>query len=114
MRVERTDKDKVSVLVIMEKTLDASMAQDFKAYLQDLVHSGKRALILDMSHVTFMDSSALGAMVSALKAMGDKGEIALCAVRDPIANILALTRLDRVFKVLADTDTACRELGIEP
>ena len=114
MRVERTDKDNVACLVIMEKTLDASMAQDFKTYLHNLVHEGKRGLILDLSHVIFMDSSALGALVSALKAMGNKGEITLCSVREPIANILALTRLDRVFKVMNDQESACRELGVEP
>ncbi|MEW5735114.1 MAG: STAS domain-containing protein [Thermodesulfobacteriota bacterium] len=113
MRVERTDKDNVSVLVIMEKTLDASMSADFKAMLHGLVHDGKRGIVLDLAHVTFMDSSALGAMVSALKAMGSQGEIALCSVREPIANILALTRLDRVFKVLPDRDAACNELGVE-
>lgn len=112
MRVEQTDKDNISVLTIMEKTLDASMAADFKAYLHNLIHEGKRGLILDLSHVTFMDSSALGALVSALKAMGDQGEITLCSVREPIANILALTRLDRVFRVLNSQDAACRELGV--
>ncbi len=107
MRIEKTESGKALVLTIFEKTLDASVAQDFKNALLEDIQSGRNRLVLDLSHVTFMDSSALGAMVSVLKALGRDGELVICGVRPPVLSVLALTRLDRVFKIAPDQEEAC-------
>ena len=82
---------------------DANMghAEDFKAALINLfdTHQKKRILI-NMEEVEYIDSSFLGALVSALKhVISFKSDIILVGMRKDIVNLFALIRLDKVFKV---------------
>lgn len=79
--------------------LDATMALQFKDKVGDLIAGGERSLVLDLARVDFVDSSGLGALVALLKRMGAEGSLALASVRPPVARLLALTRLDRVFRI---------------
>jgi anti-anti-sigma factor len=52
-----------------------------------------------------MDSSGLGAMVTTLQAVRAKGaKLYLCGLNDQVKIILELTKMDKVFVVLADRD----------
>ena len=82
---------------------DANMghADDFKAALIDLfdTHQKKR-MIINMEEVEYIDSSFLGALVSALKhVISFKSDIILVGMRKDIVNLFALIRLDKVFKI---------------
>ena len=56
-------------------------------------------MVLDLSHVDFIDSSCLGALVSILKSVSGQGELVLCSVNGTIQNLFKLTRMDRVFSI---------------
>lgn len=56
-------------------------------------------VLLDLSHVDFIDSSCLGALVSILKSVNGQGELALCSLNDTIKNLFKLTRMDRIFSI---------------
>ncbi|MGY3212319.1 STAS domain-containing protein [Mucilaginibacter sp. HD30] len=82
---------------------DANMghADAFKAALINLfdTHQNKR-LIINMEDVEYIDSSFLGALVSALKhVISFKSDIILVGMRKDIVNLFALIRLDKVFKI---------------
>jgi anti-sigma B factor antagonist len=82
---------------------DANMghADAFKAALIDLfdTHQKKR-MIINMEEVEYIDSSFLGALVSALKyVISFKSDIILVGMRKDIVNLFALIRLDKVFKI---------------
>lgn len=111
MRIEKTESGNVIILEIMEKSLDASVAADFRNAIEEEIQNGRKKIVLDLSHVSFMDSSALGAMVSVLKIMGQGGELVICGVRQAVMSVLALTRLDRIFKIAPDQEQACYILG---
>jgi anti-sigma B factor antagonist len=61
--------------------------------------------VLDLGAVDFMDSSALGAVVSCLKAVGGRGDLAVSGAHGAVLQLFKLTRLDRVLK-LHDTPEA--------
>jgi anti-sigma B factor antagonist len=107
MRIEKTESGRVLILEVLEKSLDASLSADFKGAITDEIQKGHKKIVLDLAHVTFMDSSALGAMVSVLKNMAPDGELVICGVRQAVMSVLALTRLDRIFKILPDQEQAC-------
>lgn len=111
MRIEKTESGNVIILEILEKSLDASVAADFKNAIAEEIQNGRKKIVIDLSHVSFMDSSALGAMVSVLKLMGQGGELVICGVRQAVMSVLALTRLDRIFKIVPDQAQACYILG---
>ncbi len=64
-------------------------------------------LLIDLSAVTFMDSSALGAIVAALRRLRERnGELWLVAPRGSAARIFELTGLDTVLEFYPDRDAA--------
>ncbi len=85
--------------------LDASQAVEFKDELIQQITTGKIRLLLNLSEVTFIDSSGLGAIISALRRVGVKGDVKLCCVSDQIMEMLRLTRLDKVLEIFDSEET---------
>jgi len=94
-------------VVTLSGSLDATVSGELRLALQQALSRGVRALILDLSAVSFVDSSGLAALVSILKAARTRqAEVALCSLALPVRTVLELTRLDRVFDIYADVDQA--------
>ena len=53
-----------------------------------------------------MDSSSLGAMVSILKMVDVRGDFVVAGARGIVADLFKLTRMDRVFRMTDDADSA--------
>lgn len=81
------------------RRLDASVAPAFKNEIVALLPASPGRVVVDLSGVTFVDSSGLGALVALLKRIGPSGAMALVGVQPPVAKLLALTRLDRIFEI---------------
>ncbi|GAA4097323.1 STAS domain-containing protein [Mucilaginibacter panaciglaebae] len=96
--------DKLLVkLDIKEASLENADA--FKTEVIELFDKYKRSIAIDMSSVEYIDSSFLGSIVSALKHLiSFKQEMMLVGLNKDIANLFALTRLDKVFKIYSDFD----------
>jgi len=75
-----------------------------------LIKGGTQNVILDLEKVEFVDSSGLGAMVSALKATSRDGNLVLCNVTDEVKSVLELTRLYRIFDITSDVKEAKRRI----
>lgn len=99
MKIESHTVDDVLVLKLQERRIDASTAVAFKAKLSEFLDDGYLNIIINLAEVGFVDSSGLGALVSALKEVGPQGEIKLCEVREGVRSIFELTRLDTVFDI---------------
>lgn len=69
----------VSVIRLSGSALDASNSKEFKTEVASLLSPGAH-IVLDMSDLKFVDSSGLGAMVSALRQVNGAGGIFGCAV----------------------------------
>lgn len=68
--------------------------------VRQALENGGSHLVIDLSGVEFMDSSGLGAMVSALKAAKAKGgDVALLAPQPQVRGLIELTRLQTVFPI---------------
>src|SRR5271163_3404712 len=83
---------------VLDRRMDALGAPDFKSKMTALVGAGNRLITVDVSNVEFVDSSGLGALVSLLKQLGGQGEVTIGGVRETVASLFKLTRLDRVFQ----------------
>jgi anti-sigma B factor antagonist len=100
------------VLVVkpLEKRLDASIAADFKGQMGAFLNEGHELIVLDLSEVDFMDSSGLGAIVSSLKMLGGKGDLAIAGASPKVVSLFKLTRMDRVFLIFANKEDAVARL----
>lgn len=102
MNFDIQSEDGVDIIVPLVRRLDASVAVVFKQEILSFIEQGKHVILLDFSHVDFIDSSCLGALVSILKALSGRGELALCSLNSNIQNMFKLTRMDRIFTIGQD------------
>jgi len=106
------DVDKGGAATIVRpvaERLDIEVASDFRAMLLSLIDQGNRQLVVDLNHVTFIDSSGLGALVSALKTIkrtNGTGDVRLARVQPPVVSLLEIIRLNRVFTSYPDVSGA--------
>ena len=76
------------------------------AAMEEIISSGNNQLILDISRLSFMDSSSLGAMVSVLKQIGGTGKMVIFGASGAVLELFKLTRMDRIFTLTNDLETA--------
>jgi anti-sigma B factor antagonist len=62
---------------------------------------GHTRIVLDLSRVTFVDSSGLGAIIAAMKHLGAERTLELADLQPAVAKVFRLTRLDEIVKVHA-------------
>lgn len=95
-----------TVVMIQEIRMDAAIAPELKNRIAQLLNDGNTRIVLDISAVTFMDSSSLGALVSLLKMLGNRGDLVIAGAKGIVADLFKLTRMDRVFRMAPDVDAA--------
>ncbi|MEF3273689.1 MAG: STAS domain-containing protein [Chloroflexus sp.] len=102
---------KVAVLAI-EGRFDASTAPPVQHWLEQVTANPGARVLVDLSETTFVDSTALATLVSAMKRCQQvQGEFALCGLRRPVLMIFELTRLDKAFNIFVDSDHALAVLS---
>jgi len=91
----------IAVIAFTRDSLDASNTKTFKDDMQPVLGQYSR-ILLDLEALQFVDSSGLGAMLSCLRAMHDKGgHLALCGMSKPVRTLFELVRMYRIFDIYA-------------
>lgn len=111
MKFEERTIGKVFIAKILESRITAEIAPALKAGIVEFIGQGHRTLVLDLSEVTFIDSSGLGALIGSLKALGDGGELALSGAKDMVASMFKLTRMNEVFRMYKNPEEAAVALA---
>jgi anti-sigma B factor antagonist len=100
MQIEVANQSGATIVRPTTDRLDIEVAAEFRAMLLHLIDEGNRHLVVDLKDVTFIDSSGLGALVSALKTLkrgSGSGDVRLARVQPPVVSLLEIIRLNRVF-----------------
>ncbi len=100
-----------TVVRIQAPRFEAEAAEDFRKQLGEKISSGSSHFVLDLSGVRFMDSGALGAILSVVKSLPSTGDVRLAAVNDPVRTVLRLTRIDKVLSIFSTVDQALESFG---
>jgi anti-sigma B factor antagonist len=111
MDLEQRIEADVLVAKLLEKRLEAGCANDFKTTMRRLIDAGHQRIALDISEVECVDSSGLGAIVAALKALEGKGDLVICGARDVVLCMFKLTRLDKILQMFPRTEDAVHALA---
>ena len=92
--------------------VDMAVADDVRTRLAMLVDRGRAQLVLDLGRVMYIDSSGLGALVSAMKqARAAGGDIKLCGLASDVRALFEMTRLDKVLSLHASRKDAVAAWG---
>ena len=106
--VEQLD---AACIVSLSGEVDLYAAPEFKRELLQVIDAGAALVIVDLSDVTFIDSTTLGVLLSVVKRVRPEGGavVVVCPDRN-VRRIFEITLLDRVFAIVDTRDEAFAEL----
>jgi anti-sigma B factor antagonist len=102
MQLETEDREGALVVTVLADRIDAMVAVQFKDALRQATLGGPERVVLDLSRVAFLDSSGLGALVAAMKALGPERRLDLLSPTPAVEKVFRLTRMDSVFAIFQD------------
>jgi anti-sigma B factor antagonist len=100
-----TDRD---VLILRaDAAIDSHRLQQFLNELQRLLKGGARKLIVDCSHLEYLSSVGITALIRVRKRVAESGgQLKLAELRPPLQRLLEITRLDEVFEMYPSLEEA--------
>lgn len=105
MNLTSTTDGSRKIVTVNEPRIDAAVALAFKEGMRSQT-DGAPEVILNLEQVEFVDSSGLGAIVAAMKAMGRPRAMALAGLTPTVEKVFRLTRMDSVFPMFNSLDDA--------
>ncbi|MDX9753635.1 MAG: STAS domain-containing protein [bacterium] len=108
MRLNRTDLDTVTIFSFEDD--DQIRDPEFMRMAVDALQKENRINILfDFSNIHYISSSVLGFLITAYRELEARGgRLKLVNVQPSVANVLEITRLNRVLEMFNDKETAIR------
>ncbi len=107
MKATSRSVDGVEVISLSGKITIGSGDTQLRDIIIDAVNQGKTKLLLDMSHVTTIDSSGIGELVSSLTTITNRGgKLKLLHLPAKLNELLHITQLITVFEVYENEQEA--------
>lgn len=92
-------------VVKLSGIINAAQSQELRERITELTQTGVKIVLVDCQDVTFMDSSALGALVLAFKNLRAADiELVLCSINEQVRILFELTSMDKVFEIYESQD----------
>ena len=87
--------------------IDVYTAPALRERLDEEIERGEHDLVVDLSEVTFMDSTGLGVLVGRLKLIRvHEGAMRLVCDHERVLKVFTITGLDKVFEIFPTVDEA--------
>jgi anti-sigma B factor antagonist len=87
-------------------------ASSFRDTVRDLAAKGDKKLLLNLSDVSYIDSSGIGEMVSGFTTVTSHGgQLKLLGLSKRVKDLLQITKLYTVFEVFDDEASAVRSFA---
>ena len=105
--------DRRTRVIEVEGQVDLYSAPEFKEQTARVIDGGAQRVIIDLSRLTFMDSTGLGVLVGALKRLrAARAELLLVVTDYDIERLFELTGLDGAFRIYRSRDDALEDLEL--
>jgi len=102
-----------TVLTVGYDTIDTTTIRQFRRDLEDGL-AGQRLMLVDLANVRFIDSSGLGALLSAQRQLATRGgDLRLCALTPQVRTLFELVRLYRIFDIANSRDEAMLQESVQ-
>ncbi|WGV24413.1 STAS domain-containing protein [Halotia branconii] len=90
---------------------DGIRGNQLRREVSEILDSGTEILLIDMKEVKFIDSSGLGALVSAMQMTRTaNAKLFICSISDQVKMLFELTKIDRIFQTFVDQDDFNRQI----
>jgi anti-sigma B factor antagonist len=94
-------------ILALQGEIDLHESPLVKERLLKMLEKKPARVFVDLSGVTYIDSSGLATLIEAMQRVQTYGgKLALYGIRENVRNIFHIARLDQVFRIFSDKDTA--------
>ena len=109
LKADSRQVDGVAVVDLTGRIVLGEATTTLRESLQNLVSQGQKRILLNLSQVSYIDSSGLGALVSGYTTItSQSGQLKLLNLTAKVQDLLQITKLLTVFEVFTDEATAVR------
>ena len=99
-------------VVAVRGEIDLFTAPELKSTLADALEAGHTRIVVDLTETTFLDSTALGVLIGAVKRLRSQDGALTIVNTDPnIAKTFEITGLDQIFTIRPTRDEAVDALA---
>ena len=89
-----------AAIVAVTGEADLYTAPELKERLIETIEAGTVKLVVDFSETTFIDSTALGVLIGAMKRLAPKeGQVSLVITDRSVRKVFEITKLDTLFPI---------------
>ena len=114
MHIQTRRLDNQIAVVNLQGEMDVYSTPSAKETILELINAGYHHLVVNLQQADYLDSTALGMLVGALKRVREKGgDLRLVAPTARIRRLLEITRLVNVFPIDATEQDATSNLNNE-
>ncbi len=108
--IKSKEKDNIGIINVKGE-IDMLTSPNLRKKLLPFFKKNANGIIVDLSEVSFMDSSGIATLVEGLQwSKKNESEFILTGLGANVRNALALTKLDKVFTIQSDVDGAYEKL----
>ena len=98
-------------VIAVRGEIDLYTAPDLKQVLTNAIEGGERRVVIDLTEVAFLDSTALGVLIGSVKRLRSRGgALAIVNTDTSITKTFEITGLDQIFTILDTREDAERAL----
>ena len=102
-------------VIVAEGEIDLAAAPRLREAMTDHLAAGRVHLLMDLTSVTFIDSTGLGVLVGAAKKTGGLGgSLRIVCTNDRVLRLLAITGISRSMTVLPTVEEATADWPVAP
>jgi len=99
-------KERPNVLPLKGE-IDLHVSPTVTTVLNRMIEKKPKRLVIDLSSVTYIDSAGLAVFIEAMqKVEAYGGKFALAGLQETVRSIFEISRLDQVFQIFPNVDTA--------
>lgn len=112
LKSSTVDEGRVVILEPKGSLVGGDETDELKKAIQSHLEQGNRKLIIDLGNVEYLNSSAIGALVSGHTSyLNRQGKLILCNVNKSITNIFVVTKLATIFTTSESREDAIFDIA---
>lgn len=94
-------------IVPLEGEIDLHVSPRIAASLREIIAKKPTQLLVDLSRVTYVDSSGLAVLIGAMQSIEQQGgKFGIVGLQETVRSIFKIARLDQVFRIFPDFEAA--------
>ncbi|MAT38969.1 MAG: anti-anti-sigma factor [Ectothiorhodospiraceae bacterium] len=112
MKIQTKEQNGIVIISLEGAMLGSGEALPLNEALHSMLDSGLNRAVIDLSGVTFINSSGLGMLIKGMTTLRDAGgDLKISGANEKVLNVFQITKLDSVLDQYPNVDDALSALS---